>query len=133
MIVGVSTGGTFTENLAFGDFTHKHHVASQVGLADDLAGEHGLGMIGQVQKTVVTAPGGGGVRKLIYVPPGLESEVGDGFVGDVIGQDADIEDTGFFDDLPGQVAHLTGDSQLCGSGTYLHAGIGNTAVIRGIL
>ena len=133
MVVGISAGRLIIQHLALGDFTDEHHVAAQILLLDDLAGEHGVYMLRQVEKAIVAAlcfrPG----IQLVHFPAGLHAEVTDGLKGNILRQHADVEHAGTLDHFPGQIAHLHGDHQMVGAAGHLHTGVGDAAVIFLIL
>ena len=64
----VSTGGALAQHLALCDFTHKHHVAAQILLLDNLAGEHSVAVLRQVEKTIMAALCFGPGIQLVHVP-----------------------------------------------------------------
>ena len=90
-------------------------------------------MVGEVNKTIVAAGEAYEVRKLVHIPAGLHTEMADGFKGNILRQHAHIELAAVLDHLTGQVAHLDRHCQPGGIGTYLQAGVGDTAIIFAIL
>ena len=55
MVVGVGTGITFSQHLAFGDLADEQHVAAQIQLLQHTAAKHSIGVIGEVDEAVVAA------------------------------------------------------------------------------
>ena len=129
MVMCIGAGGGFTEHLALGDFTDEHHVAAQILLVHHLAGEHGVGVLGQVQQTVVAAlcisPG----IQLADFPASLHTEVADSFKRHILAQHADIEHTGALDHLFGQISALAGDGDAGGLIGHLNTGVDDAAVV----
>ena len=104
-------------------------MASDVLLMENLAGEHGVGILRQIQKTVGAALRFIGACKLIHISSRLHTEMADSLKRNTLRQHTDIEYTALFDDLPGQISHLDADAQLHGVIGHLEAGIGDTAVV----
>ena len=129
MVVGVGAGGSLSQNIALGDLADEEHVAAQVDLVPDLAGEHGVDVFRQVIQAIVAALHAGEIRELVHVPAGLHPEMPDGLEGHILCQHADIEFAGRLNDFPGQVAHLTGNRQPCGVRAHLNAGVHDAAVV----
>ena len=133
MIMCVSAGGGGAQHLALCDFTHKHHMAAQILLLDDLAGEHCIGVLRQVEKTIVAplclCPG----IQLVDLAAGLHTEVADGLEGNILRQHADIEYAGPLNHLFGQILALAGDGDAGGIIGNLNTGVDDAAVVFVIL
>ena len=117
------------EHLGLRYLTHKQHMAAQILLGKHLAGEHSVGILRQVHKTIMASCGLISTAEFVGIPTGLHSKVANGLKGDTFCQHADIENAGIFNHLPGQVSFLDGNDQLCGIICYLETGVGNAAVI----
>ena len=129
VVVSVGTGGTLTQNLGLGDLSDEHHVAAQIGFFPDFAGEHGIGMLRQVDKAVVASFETYEIGELVNFPAGLHAEVADGLEGHILGQHTDVELTGGLDDFLGQILLLAGDGQSQRIGCHLDAGVDDASVI----
>lgn len=129
VVVGVGAGGTLAQHLALGDFTDEQHVAAQVLLFLYFAGEHGVDILRQIEEAVVAALDGGEGIKLIDLSAGLHAEMLDGIEAYIIGQHADVELAGAFDDLPGQILALAGDGDAGGIICHLDGSVDDAAVV----
>ena len=129
MVMAVGAGRLVAQHLALGDFTDEHHMAAKILLLNDLAGEHGVAVLRQVEKAVVAALCFGPGIQLVDLAAGLETKMLDGLKGNILRQHADIEHAGAFDHFPGQIAHLHGDHQMVGAAGHLNTGIGDAAVV----
>ena len=128
MIVSIGAGGFFPQDLTFRHFAYEHHMTAQIQLFQHLAAKHSIGMLRQINKAVMAALHGKALQ-LIGIPAGLHTKIANGLKWYAFRQHANVKYAGFFDHLPGQIALLDGDHQLCGVIGYLETGIGNTAVI----
>lgn len=129
VIVSIGAGGTVAQNLGFGHFTDKQHMTAQILLTKNLTGEHRVGILRHIQQAVAAALCVFKAAKLIHIPAGLHSEITNGLKGNILCQYTDIEHAAVFDHLPGQIAGLYGNCQLCRVITYLKAGIGNAPIV----
>ena len=86
-------------------------------------------MLGNIQNTVIAPLHSGECTEFIGVTAGLHTEMANGLKGNILRQHADIEDSGLFDHLSGQIFFLHGNRQLGGLVGHLEAGIANTAII----
>ena len=129
MVVSIGAGGTLAQNLGFGDLADEKHVASQVELLPDLAGEHGVYILRQVVQSISAALHSLKLGEFVHVPAGLHAKMADGLEGNALGQHIDIELTALLDELLVQVARLDGNRDPGGIGTDLECGVGNVAVI----
>ena len=127
--MGVGTGGALAEHLALCDLTDEHHVAAQVLFVYHLAGEHGVGVLGQVVKAVVAALDSREILKLVDFPASLHTEMLDGIKADILTEYADVEHTGFLDDFFGQVFRLAGDGEAGGIVRHLYGSVDDAAVV----
>lgn len=129
MVVGVGAGRGASQDLCLGYLANEQLVAAQIHGLLHLTGEHGIAVLRQVNKTIVTPLEAYKVRELIHIPAGLHAEVPNCLEGHILRQDADVEFAGFLDDLLGQILLLTGDGNPQGIGCHLDAGIDDAAVI----
>lgn len=129
VIISVGAGGAVAQNPGLGHFTYKHHVAAQILLGQNLAGEHGIGIFRHIKKAIMAPLGRREGTEFIRVTAGLHTEIADSLKGHSLCQYADIENAGIFDHLPRQISHLHRDRQLGGIIAHLEAGIGNAAVV----
>jgi len=130
MVVGVGAAGHISQYLALGNFANEHHVAAEIYFLQHFAGEHGVGMLCHIQQAVMAAADTGEILEFVHIPAGLHTEMPDRLKGNMLRQNTEIELTGGFDDLPGQITHLHGDGKLCGVISHLEGGIYDTAVVR---
>lgn len=104
-------------------------MTAQILLAQYLAGEHSIGILCNIQKTVTAALRVRIAVQLIYISAGLHTEVADGLKGDILCQYADIENTGVLNHLAGQIPFLQGNDQLVRGVCYLKTGVTDTAIV----
>ena len=106
MIVSISAGGIAAKHLALGDLADEHGVAAQLYFFQHLAAKHCAGVLCNIVKAVVAALHSREVLEFIHFIAGLHAEMPNGFERYRLGQNADIKDAGFFDDLTGQIPFL---------------------------
>ena len=129
MVMGVGTGIALSQNLTFRDLADEQHVTAKILLVQHFTGEHGVGTILQIVQSIVAPCYTGKICKFIYFPTGLHPEMPDGFKGNILCQDTDIENTGLFNHFPREVSHLDRNGDFCGLVAYLETGVGNTAIV----
>ena len=108
-------------------------MAAEIDLVLDLAGEHGVGVLGDVVDAISRPFCGSKVRKFVYIPGRLHTEMTDGFKRNALSEGTHIEFSGLFDDFTGFIAHLDRDSKLGGVIADLNTGVGNEAIVLIIL
>lgn len=129
VVVGIGAGRALAQDLGFRYLADEEHMAAQVDLLQDLAGEHGVGVPGDVIKAVGAAFLGLKVRELIHFAARLHTEAADGLKGDILGEDAEVENAGFLDGLPGEISHLAGDRDPQRLRGHLEGGVDNAGII----
>ena len=75
VVVGIGAGGFLAEHLAFCHLTDEHHMASQIQLFQNLAAEHCVGMLCQVDQVIVAAGEADEIGKFVHIPSGLHSKM----------------------------------------------------------
>lgn len=130
MIIGIGAAFALAQHLTFRHLTDKQHVAAQIHLLQHLAGEHSICMVSQVQKAIVTPPGGIASGKFVGIPTGLHTKMAHRFKGNGIRQSADVKAAARLDHLPGQISLLYRDHKFIRCFRYLETSIDDAAVIR---
>ena len=129
MVISIGAGRAAAQYLGLGHFTYKQHMASQILLAQNLAGKHCVCILRYIQKTVMASFHSGEFCEFVDLSAGLHTKMPDGLKGNIFRQHTDIKNACVFDHFPCQIAYLDRDRQLCGVVSYLKAGIGDAAVV----
>ena len=129
MIVGVGAGIAIAQHLAFGDFANEQHMAAQILLLQNFAGNKCVCVLRQVVKTVVAALDRREILKLVDFPAGLHAEMLDGIEADILRQYTDVELACALNHLFGQILALAGDGEAGGIVRHLYGSVDDAAVV----
>ena len=133
MIIGVGAGGGGGQDLGLHHIGDIQHLGLHVLHVDDLAGEDGVGVLGDIADAVGHALRVAHVRELVHVPPALEAEALEELVGRVLGEDGDVELSGLGHHVAGVVLLDDGDGDLLGvAGGHLSGGVDDAAVVLAV-
>ena len=133
MVICVGAGLIPGQNLCLDNICDVEHLRFDILDIDDLAGQNGVGVLGNVANAVCGALVVFAVGKLIDIAAGLEAEVLEQTVRRFFGEDGNVELAGLHDHVAGVVFLDNGDGYLLRvAGSDLTCGVYDAAVVNSV-
>ena len=133
VVIAVGAAGSLGKDLGLHHIGDVEHLGLQVLHIDDLAGEDGVGIGGDIADAVGHAVVVGEIGELVHVPAALKAEVLEQAVGGVLREDGDVELARLHHHVAGVVLLDAGDGDLLRvGGGHLAGGVDDAAVVLAV-